>query len=65
MYAIRSYYAIVGIQIGGVLGTLAQHGTAIRFARADYPVDALSFLELHDFRGNAAVPFDWGSYILK
>lgn len=53
---------IVGVQLGGVIGTLARHGTAIRFARVDYPVDALSFLELHGFRGNAAVPFDWGSY---
>jgi hypothetical protein len=53
---------IVGIQLGGVVRTFADHGAVIRFSRLAYPVDALSFLELHDFRGNAAVPFDWGSY---
>lgn len=53
---------IAGIQLGGVARSFVEHGTAIRFSRIDYPVDALSFLEQHDFRGNAAVPFDWGSY---
>jgi hypothetical protein len=53
---------IAGVQLGGVARGLVEHGTAIRFSRIDYPVDALSFLEQHDFRGNAAVPFDWGSY---
>jgi len=53
---------MAGFQVGGVARSLWEDGTSIRFSRIDYPVDALSFLEQHGFEGNAAVPFDWGSY---
>ena len=51
-------------QLGGWVRTLARDGVAIRYARIDFPVDAMAFLRHAGISGNVAVPFEWGSYAI-
>jgi hypothetical protein len=55
-------WVIAAVQLAGVAGDLARHGTRIRYARLAYPLDALAFLEQHGLRGNVLLPLQWGSY---
>lgn len=54
--------AIVVLQVGSYARVLVRDGATIRFDRFDYPVDAVQFLHEHGFRGNVAMPFEWGAY---
>lgn len=56
--------AVALFQIGSWARQVEEHGTAIRFGRMDYPVDAVAFLKQHGFRGNIAMPFEWGAYAI-
>ena len=55
---------VAAVQMVGVAGDMARHGTRIRYARAAFPTDALAFLEQHDLRGNLVLPLQWGSYTI-
>ena len=55
---------IASLQVAGVATDLARHGMTIRYGRRDYPTDALTFLEEHDFGGNVVLPLQWGSYTI-
>lgn len=56
--------AVAGIQLAGVTARHAESGFAIRYAREEFPADAVAFLRAHDIRGNMAVQFEWGGYTL-
>jgi hypothetical protein len=50
------------MQMTGFAQRLAHDGLEIRFGRLDYPIDTIAFLNASGFRGNVAMPFEWGSY---
>ena len=55
---------VAAIQLAGVTARHAESGLAIRYAREEFPADAVAFLRAHDVRGNMAVQFEWGGYTL-
>jgi hypothetical protein len=55
---------VVTIQLTAVTLRYARDGLAIRYERAEFPVDAIEFLRAHGVRGNMAVQFEWGGYAL-
>ena len=56
--------AISLVQLGVVVDRYRHEGLAIRYAREDFPLDAVEFLRANDLHGNMAVQFEWGGYAL-
>jgi hypothetical protein len=52
------------LQLVQVTQRFAESGLAIRYAREEFPADAIAFLAAHDVGGNMAVQFEWGGYTL-
>ncbi len=52
------------VQLAQVTARFAEGGLAIRYARDEFPADAIAFLDAHDVAGNLAVQFEWGGYTL-
>ena len=52
------------LQLVQVAARFSESGLAIRYAREEFPADAVAFLAAHDVRGNMAVQFEWGGYTL-
>jgi hypothetical protein len=56
--------AVALLQLVQVTARFAESGLAIRYAREEFPADAIAFLRAHAVRGNLAVQFEWGGYTL-
>ncbi len=52
------------LQLVQVTARFGESGLSIRYAREEFPADAVAFLAAHDVRGNMAVQFEWGGYTL-
>jgi hypothetical protein len=57
--------AIALAQAGDVAARYARDGFVVRYARDEFPLDAVEFLRANDVRGNMAVAFEWGGYTLQ
>jgi hypothetical protein len=55
---------VPAVQLAGIAGDWRSHGTAIRYSRLAFPIDALNFIRQHDLRGNLALPVHWGSFTI-
>jgi len=56
--------AIAAVQLGSVVARYVHEGLVIRYAREEFPLDAVEFLRANGVRGNMAVQFEWGGYTL-
>jgi hypothetical protein len=56
--------AVAALQVAQVTARYAQSGLAIRYAREEFPADAVEFLRTNGIRGNLAAQFEWGGYAL-
>jgi hypothetical protein len=54
--------AIALVQLAEVGSRLARDGLVVRYARAEFPADAVAFLRANGVGGNMAVQFEWGGY---
>lgn len=52
------------LQLAQVTARFADGGLTIRYAREEFPADAIAFLQAHEVGGNLAVQFEWGGYTL-
>jgi hypothetical protein len=55
---------VAGFQMTSVAARYAESGLAIRYAREEFPADAVAFLRAHGVGGNVAAQFEWGGYTL-
>lgn len=55
---------IAAVQLARAGSTIGQAGAGLRFRAEEYPVGAVRYLRAAGLEGNAAVPLDWGSYVL-
>jgi hypothetical protein len=56
--------AVALLQLVQMTARFSESGLAIRYAREEFPADAIAFLAAHDVGGNLAVQFEWGGYTL-
>jgi len=57
--------AVACVQLTVVVARYARDGVAIRYARTEFPADAIAFVREHGIHGNMAVQFEWGGYTLQ
>jgi hypothetical protein len=56
--------AVAALQLVQVTARYAESGLAIRYAREEFPADAVEFLRTNGIRGNVAAQFEWGGYAI-
>ncbi len=56
--------AEMGLIMAGLLGVLVHRHAKFGVERAEYPVDAVEFMDEHGLQGKLAATFDWAQYSL-
>jgi hypothetical protein len=56
--------AELGLILAGLMAVLIHRHAAFGVERAEYPVDAVEFMDQHQLQGKLAATFDWAQYSL-